>query len=46
MMFFSKKSAIFVVFGGFKGEMYMISGFTAVTKTQGEGAVMQLLLEE
>lgn len=45
MMFFQKKYD-FCGFRGVKGEMYMISGFTSVTKAQGEGAVMQLLLDE
>lgn len=35
-----------MVFGGVKGEMNMISGFTAVTWAQSEGAVMRLQLEE
>ena len=35
-----------MVFGGFKGKMNMISGFTAVTWAQSEGAVMRLQLEE
>lgn len=44
-MFF-KKYAIFVIFGGIKGEMPMISGFTAVNMAQGERAVTRLQLEE
>lgn len=35
-----------MVFGGIKGEMHMISGFTAVTMAQGERAVTRLQLEE
>ena len=35
-----------MVFGGIKGEMYMIFGFTAVTMAQGERAVTRLQLEE
>lgn len=44
-MFFLK-ICDFVVFGGIKGEMHMISGFTAVTMAQGERAVTRLQLEE
>ena len=46
MMFFQKKVRFLWFSGGVKGEMHMISGSTAVTKAQGEGAVMQLQLEE
>ena len=35
-----------MVFGGIKGEMHMISGFTAVTMAQGKRAVTRLQLEE
>ncbi len=35
-----------MVFGGIKGEMHMISGFTAVTMVQGKRAVTRLQLEE
>ena len=35
-----------MVFGGIKGEMYMIFGFTAVTMAQGKRAVTRLQLEE
>ena len=35
-----------MVFGGIKGEMHMIFGFTAVNMAQGERAVTRLQLEE
>lgn len=35
-----------MIFGGIKGEMHMISGFTAVTMAQGKRAVTRLQLEE
>lgn len=44
-MFFQKKCD-FCGFRGVKGEMHMISGFTSVTKAQGERAMTRLQLEE
>lgn len=35
-----------MIFGGIKGEMHMIFGFTAVTMAQGKRAVTRLQLEE
>lgn len=35
-----------MVFGGIKGEMHLIFGFTAVNMAQGERAVTRLQLEE
>lgn len=35
-----------MVFGGIKGEMHMIFGFTAVNMAQGKRAVTRLQLEE
>lgn len=35
-----------MVFGGFKGEMHMIFGFTAVTRAQDGRAMTRLQLEE
>ena len=45
-MIFFKKYAIFVIFGGIKGEMHMIFGFSAVNMAQGEREVTRLQLEE
>lgn len=45
MMFF-QKICDFRGFGGIKGEMHMIFGFTAVTMAQGKRAVTRLQLEK